>query len=173
VKKITALLLLLTVVAFHAPAQTNTTSTTSDPPPFPQWARDIRRWEIVLFGSFPFSMFTVTFVTDMVRWNDHNGLDFSETGRKYAPWPLKSAGAIAMTNDEQIRTITLAVGVSAAVAFADLLIVQVKRYQARRRAEALPVGTAIIIRTPLPNDTDDQEATPESEAQPEQENQEP
>jgi hypothetical protein len=169
-KKIIALLLLLTVVAFLAPAQTSgTTTTTSDTPTVPQWARDLRRGEIVLFGSFPFSMFTVTFITDMVRWNDKNGLDFSEVGRKYAPWPLKSAGAIAMTNEEQIRTITLAVGVSGVFALADFVIVQVKRHVARRRAEALPVGTAIITRTPLPYEPEVQEP----EEQPEQENQEP
>jgi hypothetical protein len=167
-KKITAILLLLTVAAFLAPAQTNTTSTTPDTPPVPQWARDIRRWEIVLFGSFPFSMFTVTTVMDLVRWNNANGMSFDDM--RYAPWPLKSTGFVPMTNEEQVQTITIAVGVSAAVAFADMVIVQVKRHKARRRAEALPVGTAIITRTPLPNDAEDSEAIPESpEEQPEQE----
>jgi hypothetical protein len=167
-KKITALLLLLTVFAFHAPAQTSGTSTpsTTDTDTFiiPQWLKDIRRWEIVVFGTFPFSMFTVTTITDLVRWNNANGMSFDDL--RYAPWPLKAAGFIPMTNEEQIRTITYAVGVSAAVAFIDLIIVQVKRHQARKRAEALPTGTAIITRTPLPNE-------PEDEEQPEQENQEP
>jgi hypothetical protein len=159
-KKIIALLLLLTVAAFLAPAQTNTTSTTSEPPAMPQWAKDIRRWEIILFGSFPFSMFTVTTIMDTIRWsNDWNDMS-------YAPWPLKSAGAVPMTSEEHIQTITIAVGVSAAVAFADLIIVQVKRQKARRRVEALPVGTAIITRTPLPEDP----AAQEPSEQPEQEN---
>jgi hypothetical protein len=160
-KKITALLLLLTVAAFLAPAQTSdTTTSTSDTSGVPQWARDIRRWEIVLFGCFPFSMFTVTTIMDTVRWSN----DWSNRG--YAPWPLKTAGAPPLTGEEHMQTIMIAIGVSAAVAFADLIIVQVKRHKARRRAEALPVGTAIITRTPLPEDP----AAQEPSEQPEQEN---
>jgi hypothetical protein len=166
-KKTFALFLLLTVAVFLAPAQTSTTPTTSDTPSVPQWVKDIRRWEIVLFGSFPFSMFTVTFATDMVRWNDANSLSFDDM--RYAPWPLKSAGAVGMTSEEHVRTITLAVGLSAVVAFTDLIIVQVKRHKARKRAESLPAGTTIIIRTPLPEEP----AAREQEEPPEQENQEP
>jgi hypothetical protein len=162
-KKITALLLLLTVAAFLALAQTNTTSTTPEPPPLPlplpQWVRDVRRFEIILFGSFPFSMFTVTTVTDLVRWNQNSVgfLDFNDAGLRYAPWPLKAARAVPMTNEEQIRTITFAVGVSAAIALADLIIVLVKRNKERRRVESLPVGTVIINRTPLPEEPSAQE----------------
>ena len=118
------------------------------PSTWPQWVKDLRRFEIVAVGAFPFAMFTATFAMDMHRWNRENGMDFSDAGRRYAPWPLKSAGAIAMENDEQRDTIYLAIGVSLAVAVADQVIFQIKRHIARRRAEALPVGTAIITRSP-------------------------
>jgi len=93
-------------------------------------------------------MFFVTFVTDMVRWSEANNFDFSDEGRRYAPWPLKSAGAIEMTNDEYARTILIALGVSAVVACIDLLIVVIKRINERRRIESLPSGSIEIIETP-------------------------
>ena len=126
--------------------------TTSDQAGFdlsgaPQWVRDLRRWEIVAFGSIPFTMFTATFAMDMYRWSQANGMDFSDAGRRYAPWPLKSAGAPAMKSSEMELTITIAASLSIAVAVADQIIMQVKRNRAQRRAEALPVGIINITRT--------------------------
>jgi hypothetical protein len=116
---------------------------------FPQWAKDLRRWDIVAFGLFPFSMFFVTFATDMVRWNDANGMDFSEEGRRYAPWPLKSAGAIEMTTDEYQTTILRAAALSLSVALIDLAIVNIRRRVERRRIESMPAGTVTIDRVPI------------------------
>ena len=163
--KRTALFLILLVVSIlHAPAQTNTTTLPFIPQNAPQWVKDLRRWEIVTFGTFPFTMFTATFAMDMYRWSQANGMDFSDAGRRYAPWPLKSAGAIAMENKEQELTITMAVGLSVAIAFTDLIIVQIKRYKARKRAEAMPVGTIIITRTPwLDESSDAQDDTMEDD----------
>jgi hypothetical protein len=152
---------------FQAAAQTSddssSTTTVFDTLNFPQWARDLRRWDIIAFGSFPFSMFFVTFLTDMIRWNNANNMDFSAEGRRYAPWPFKSAGAVEMTNDEYARTILLAAGLSVAIAFVDLIIVRVRRNNERRRIESLPSGTVDINRGPYgtveegedPGDADD------------------
>ena len=112
----------------------------------PQWLKDLRRWEIITFGVFPFSMFFTTFGVDMVRWSN-NGWD-----RRYAPWPMKSAGAIAMERKETEMTIAIAAGVSIGVSIIDLIIVQIKRAKERKRAEAIPVGTAEITITPYPED---------------------
>jgi hypothetical protein len=150
------LIFALTVPVYHAAAQTsspntgNLTSNTFDTTGFPQWAKDLRRFEIVAFGSFPFSMFATTFVMDTRRWIDANGMDFSETGRRYAPWPLKSAGAIAMTNQEIETTLIIAAGISVAVALTDFIIVQIKRQKERRRTESLPAGNIIINTSPWP-----------------------
>jgi hypothetical protein len=148
------LLCLLLMPAFHVLAQTQNTESSPafDTTDFPQWAKDLRRWEIVAFGTFPFTMlFTTTFM-DIHRWNKANGMNFSEEGRRYAPWPLKSAGAVSMTNSEMTRTIQIAAAASVALAFIDLIIVKAKEKKARRRAESIPVGTTIIIRTPLPEE---------------------
>jgi hypothetical protein len=138
--------------AHHTQAQslstTKTTETTFDPSELPQWVKDFRRFDIITFGIFPFSIFFVTFAADMIRWNDANGFDFSEQGRQYAPWPLKSAGAVEMTNEEYTRTIWIAAGVSVAVALVDLLIITMRRANERRRIESQPSSTFEILRTP-------------------------
>ena len=124
---------------------TESTFSSSD---LPRWVKDIRRFDIITFGIFPFSMFFVTTVTDIIRWNDANGLDFSEEGRRYAPWPLKSAGAVEMTNDEFTRTLYLAAGVSVGLALIDLAIVNIKRAIERKRMENVPSGSYEINKTP-------------------------
>ena len=154
-KKGTAIFLIMLTLSFQVHAET------AEEKEVPQWLKDLRRWEIVAFGSIPFTMFTATFAMDMYRWSQANNMDFSDTGRRYAPWPLKSAGAIAMESKEQELTITLAASLSVAIAVTDLIIVQVKRNKARKRAEALPSGTIIINRTPFPEEEQPQEEIPE------------
>jgi len=146
-KRLTALLLLFMLSAVSLMAQTTETSTESFMENWPIWLRDMRRWEIVAFGSFPFSMFFATMGMNMYRWYNHNGMDFND--RTHAPWPLTSTGAVAMTDAEQRRTILIAIGLSASVAIADHLIVQSRRRRDRRRAEAMPSGVIVINRTPV------------------------
>ncbi|MCL2191377.1 MAG: hypothetical protein FWB79_05260 [Treponema sp.] len=145
-KRPAALVLLLALSAANLAAQTGVESDVGTSS-WPGWLRDVRRWEIVAFGSFPFTMFFATIGMDMFRWQNHNGMDFSD--RSHAPWPLKSAGAVAMTDEEQRRTILMAVGLSATIAIADHIIVQSRRRRDRRRAEAIPSGTIVVTRTPL------------------------
>ena len=149
------LLLLLALPVIGIPAQTTTETA---PPPFiretsPQWAKDVRRWNIVAFGSIPFTMLTATFAMDMYRWSNANGMNFTDEGRRYAPWPLKSAGAIAMDSKEQEVTLLMAAGLSVTIAVVDAIIVQAKRRKAQKKADALPVGTTIITRMPWPPDS--------------------
>jgi hypothetical protein len=93
-------------------------------------------------------MLTATFAMDMYRWNNANGMDFSSEGRRYAPWPMKSAGAALMESREQEMVFIIAASLSVGIAMTDQIIVQIKRYRARKKAEALPVGTVIITKTP-------------------------
>jgi hypothetical protein len=167
-KKLTLLLLLITVPVFYITAQSTVNPSTSFvTPDMPQWVKDLRRWEIVAFGSIPFSIFFATFAMDMYRWNNANGMKFTPEGRRYAPWPMKSAGGVIMDWKERELVFIYAAGLSATIAFADLAIVQIKRYRARKRAEALPVGTTIITRTPLPEEpSDEQDGTGTDEETP-------
>jgi hypothetical protein len=106
---------------------------------FPLWARDLRRAEIVAFGSFPFTVFFTTFAVDTWRCYSH-GWD-----PLYAPWPAKPPGAINMTQDELTMTIAIAAVISAAIAVTDFSIVQIKRYKEKQRLRNLPVGNPITI----------------------------
>jgi hypothetical protein len=146
--------LLLTTAVFILHGQTNDTNTNNNNNFFdlsgsPQWVRDLRRWEIVAFGSIPFAMFTATFGMDLYRWNNANGMDFSDNGRKYAPWPLKSAGAFTMESKEMEQTLIIAASLCVTVAFTDLVINLIKRANARKRAEAQPHNATTINRRPL------------------------
>jgi len=114
-----------------------------DPVEFPLWARDLRRGDIVAFGTLPFTVFFATFAVDSYRYWD-KGWD-----RRYAPWPLKSAGAIDM--DDSLKLSSLAAGAvfSVGLALVDHLIVRSKRESKRRRIEAKGPETPIeISRTP-------------------------
>jgi len=148
--------LLLAIPAFLVPAQTSSSTTTTDTNNnffdiggAPQWVKDLRRWEIVAFGTIPFAMFLTTFGMDMFRWSKANGMNFSDEGRKYAPWPLKSAGAYSMTSKEMETTLLIAAGLCVTVAFTDLVINLIKRAKARKRAEALPHNATTINQKPL------------------------
>ena len=150
-KKIILLFLLAAVSALCVPAQTKNESSAFNTTGFPQWAKDLRRWEIVAFGSIPFTMFFTTFGMDMYRWYNANGIDLND--RSYAPWPLKGAGAPVFDSGEFETIFKIAACLSMSIAFTDLIIVKIKRYRARKRAEALPAGTTIIHREPWPEET--------------------
>jgi len=152
------ILSLLLVPLNQAGAQSNVTTTTADmaykSSELLQWVKDMRRFDIIAFGMFPFSMFFATFVTDMVRWKIANNFDMSEQGRRYAPWPLKSAGAVEMTTEEYNRTILIAAGVSATIALVDMAIVLIRRNSERRRAESMPTSSFEISTSPYGIDPD-------------------
>jgi len=169
-KKTTIFFLLLTTSVFLVPAQTsgaNTNNNFFDLSGSPQWVRDLRRWEIVAFGTIPFAMFTATFGMDMYRWKEANGMDWSDEGRKYAPWPMKAAGAFAMEYQEMEKTLMIAAGICVTVAFTDLAITQIKRYKARKRIEALPHNATTINRRPLYTPQEQEEAQAKETPQPE------
>jgi len=116
---------------------------------FPQWAKDIRRFDIIAFGIFPFCLFFTSVTTDVMRWNDMNSFDMSPAGRRYAPWPLKSAGAYERTTDEHFTNIKIAAGVAVSAAVIDLVIIMTKRGIERRRIDSRPTGSYQIERTLL------------------------
>ena len=119
-----------------------------DPSTVPQWAKDIRRVDIITFGTFPFSMFLSTFVYEMFRWNNQNGLDFSEAGRRYAPWPFKSAGAYDLTAGDYGNIVLIAAGLSLSLAITDLVITLIKRDREKRRVQSIPSGSYEIETRP-------------------------
>jgi hypothetical protein len=140
-KPAAVLLLLITLCSETLYAQTASPTGASK---FPRWVKDLRRAEIVAFGSFPFAIFFSSFTMDTYRSAQNNW------DRRYAPWPLKGAGAIDMNDEEHMTTLNAAIVTSLTIALADYLIVRYKRTKAERELMALPEGDLIIIRTPWP-----------------------
>lgn len=132
------------------PIHTQTTTTPAqkatgffDTTGFPQWVKDLRRGEIVAFGSFPFTMLLATTIVDTYRSGTHNW------DTRYAPWPVKASGAVDMTKDEQLLTLTAAAAGSMVIALIDFFILHYKRTKQAQELEKLPAEVPIIIRKPL------------------------
>ena len=144
-----AWLILLILMSFSRVwAQTTTNdpnmgSSQFDTTGFPQWAKDLRRGEIVAFGAFPFAYFFSNFGVDVYR-SARNGWD-----SRYAPWPLTGAGAVDKTQDERFLTIGVAAGTAVLISLIDYGIVRYKKNRLQREISRLPEGTPIIIRRPL------------------------
>ncbi|MCL1991440.1 MAG: hypothetical protein FWG66_00635 [Spirochaetes bacterium] len=126
----------------------------------PQWARDFRRWNIVAFGTFPFSLLVSTIAMDTYRWSVHGNMGFDAYSRQFAPWPIRTAGAELMNNRQREMTFVYAASLSAALAFVDLFIVQSRRRAEQRRLEGLPAGNIIITIEPIGGEPEAGEAEP-------------
>jgi hypothetical protein len=124
-------LILFFAVVFDAAAQTSADSqavTSFDMTGFPQWTKDLRRWEIVAFGVFPIAV--------------------GVSGLGYGIYLDNNPGITPSPNENFQTTVLIAVGISAVVAFADLIIVKAKQYRERRRIESLPSGSYTIETRP-------------------------
>jgi len=137
--------MVLLITLFIVPslwAQTPSTSTTLEPEPleFPQWARDLRRGEIVAFGSFPITYFISNFAyTNLVGGSSFTG------------------------NQQKLQVIGAAAATSIIIAIVDHGIVRYKRNRLAREGKNIPEGTPIVIRTPLYEDEAAEPAPPENE----------
>ncbi|MDR3162112.1 MAG: hypothetical protein LBU28_10945 [Spirochaetaceae bacterium] len=141
------LLMLLIVPLGRGPAAQ--TATVQPSQEFPLWTRDLRRAEIVAFGSFPFTVLLGTFIVESVTYFNH-GQD-----SRYLPWPLKGAGGVSMSRDDRFRALGVAAAGSVLISLADFIIVRYKRNEAIRAARNLPQGTPIITRRPWPESAED------------------
>jgi hypothetical protein len=114
------------IIPSAIPAKPNTiTAEQSIPEGPPQWAKDLRRGEIIAFGSLPFTIFFTKTFMDLYRTANHNW------DSRYAPGLFKGAGAIPMTNTELKMMFGIAISTSVVIAVIDHLIVKHKRNKAR------------------------------------------
>jgi hypothetical protein len=145
-------------ITLYAQSSSSTTtvmpSVEFDTSMFPQWAKDLRRAEIVAFGSFPFTIFLASFTMDTIRFAN-NSWD-----TRYAPWPIRSAGGIEMNTNQRLITIGAAAAGSVLISLADHLIVRYKRNKAERERLNIPDGSPIIIRRPWPETGSETELLP-------------
>jgi hypothetical protein len=109
---------------------------------YPLWARDLRRGEVVAFGSFPFTVFFTLFAVDAYRYAE-KGWD-----QRYAPWPLKPAGAIEMEENLRIASFAAGVGGAVIVAVVDYFLVKTKRDRNQKELESHGANEPTIIYEP-------------------------
>jgi hypothetical protein len=102
---------------------------------FPQWARDLRRTEIVTLGSLPFVTLTATLGFGIVRWANGGSV----------PNPLDKS-ASGYSQDEQIQILLISAGTSVALGLTDLTINLIKRHIAKTRQNT---NSGAITVTPL------------------------
>ncbi|MBN1409821.1 MAG: hypothetical protein JW969_03185 [Spirochaetales bacterium] len=83
---------------------------------FPEWLHDLRRAEIILIGSLPFTMFFALEAFDIGRYFYHN-MDYL-----YQPWPAKPAYGPQYTMEEKVTVVFIAVGFSLIITVADYIL---------------------------------------------------
>lgn len=86
---------------------------------FPQWAKDLRRAEIIVIGSIPFTMFLAIEIFDIYRYVS---MDFNPD---YAPWPFRGSAPYEL--EEKFGVIVTAVSFSVCIAIIDYIIMRVNR----------------------------------------------
>jgi hypothetical protein len=148
----------LPLEAAFAQTQAQETESAAPAPEFPQWARDLRRGEIIAFGAFPFTLFFATSIYETWKWGYYD--NFSWDQRRYAPWPLKPPGAERLNNDEFLAVMGIAAGTAILIAVIDHIIIRVRRSRAAREAARIPQGEVRVNRSPWPPE----DAPPETES---------
>mgnify|MGYP001806204254 CR=1 FL=1 len=122
------------MIAFLAPLCAETADA-HEPVPyekdeFPDWVKDLRRAEIISFGSLPFVTFFASIYYDVYRYYDHN----QEPG--YEPWPFKNSNtAVGLSEDEQKKLVLVSAGISVGVAVFDYGFRAIRRAIRNKKAE--------------------------------------
>ena len=110
------------------------TSTQFDTTDFPLWAKDLRRAEIIAFGTFPFTYLLIDIT--------------SNTYRSF------TSGA-GRTQDEIIRTLGYAAVGSVLLSIIDHGVMRYRRSILAKEKENLPEAVPIIIQKPLYEGSDE------------------
>jgi len=110
---------------------------------FPQWAKDLRRFDIVTFGAFPLAYLFTSLGWDLYRTSQHNW-----SGNYFT-----IAGGAAWGNDDFTNVLIYSAAVCVTVALVDYIIVRVKRSKKEKRARAFIPNEPIIQRKPLETNT--------------------
>lgn len=121
-KKFVALVLLCLCAAKNMPYALAEDVPAPTPEPytadeFPLWAHELRRFEILTFGSLPLVTMLSFWTYDINRSMKHPG------DQRYYPWPVKKAGiAVPLTEKEQKKIFFTSVGISIGIALTDICI---------------------------------------------------
>jgi hypothetical protein len=154
-KKIAIILLLVCAAgAAHGAEDSISSRIRTEHPPeekpyqFPQWAKDLRRADIIAFGVFPFAWFVSTIMIDAQRVAGHDG-DMSYYTGLFTQLINGSSTVKAWGTDEYINSFTVSGALCVSVALTDFIIIKIKRSRAEKKAREQQGREAEIKRTPL------------------------
>jgi hypothetical protein len=107
---------------------------------FPDWARQIRRTEIITIGSLPFTTLGISTIYGLFRYVKNN------FNPEYIPNPLaKSSSAANLDEEEQKNIVISAVTVSVVVGLIDLVITLIKNAREKKSNERAVVPDTVTI----------------------------
>ncbi|MDR2516306.1 MAG: hypothetical protein LBC88_02860 [Spirochaetaceae bacterium] len=122
----------------------------------PQWVRDLHRGEIIAFGAFPFTVFFARTAYESWKWGYYD--NFNWNNRRYAPWPVKPAGAERLSNDEFLAVIGAAAGTAVIIAVVDHILIRVRRSREARTAARRPPGEVQVETSPWPPESQEEQS---------------
>jgi hypothetical protein len=130
---------------------------------FPQWAQDLRRFEVISLGSWPISYFWTNIIYDIARWAvlaiQGNGTEAA----RMAPLFFAPANKPPNTDAETTGIILGSVGLALAVGLADHLIESDRRTKAAEREAFLKtemLRKSLELEVPIEQDEQIQEVVP-------------
>lgn len=126
-KKIVSAFLIIALLVIPACAKDSTYSDIA----FPQWAKDLRRTEIIMFGSLPFvTLWTTVGYSLAVKGEFHSPLDKSSSG---------------FSSGDQARIIGIAAATSVGLGLFDLAFTLISRkIKAKKRRDTSTDGVQVI-----------------------------
>jgi hypothetical protein len=95
---------------------------------FSPFLQALRRGEIILFGTFPISLFITFEAYDLGRYFAYG------QQLEYAPWPFRPPNAATYSAEDTRNVLLIAVSVSLTLAIADYVIGRVIAKRAARRS---------------------------------------
>jgi hypothetical protein len=96
---------------------------------FSPFLRDLRRGEIVMFGTFPITLFLTLEVFDIYRYIDNIG---NPEQYRYTPWPFRAVNPFPYEPNEIKGILITAASASLLMAVADYIIGRVKEKRSER-----------------------------------------
>ncbi len=128
-------LILLALLVLALPIAAQQEGTGEDEPEeyqedeFSPFLRELRRAEIVMFGSFPITLFLSLEAFDIYRYIDHYK---DEDYYKYTPWPFRSPESAPYETREVAGILVTAVSTSMLIAAVDYIIGKAKKKRSER-----------------------------------------
>jgi hypothetical protein len=83
---------------------------------FPKWARDLRRGEVIFFGTIPFTFFVSSFSYNFYIYASNN------YNSNYAPALFGNTTPPVLTNTEKLQIIYVSVSLSSILAIVDYFL---------------------------------------------------